>query len=90
MLLTDAMAAQRHNIALSLDAAPRAFRPGIMTAATVAFGGTFVPDTTGRNGGSHMAEVSLLGISHMGHTTDECIANWIKAVLRSASAMVTA
>ncbi|WP_299146006.1 hypothetical protein [uncultured Tateyamaria sp.] len=90
MSLTHAIAEQRVNLAVSLECAPAEFRTEILKTAVVAFGGTFVPAATGGRHGSHLAEVNLLGISHMGNSTEECTANWIKAVFRTAQDEVAA
>lgn len=81
---------QRLNLAISLEVAPPEFRANIAQQAVIAFGGTFVPASTGGRFGSHLAEINLLGISHMGNTSEECLANWIKAVLRTTSPEVAA
>lgn len=46
-------------------------------------GGTLVPAMPGGNWGPHYAEISVLGISHTGDTTEAAIANWIKAAMRT-------
>ncbi len=55
----------------------------VIEAAVVAHAGTFVPAMSGGNWGPHLAELSLLGISHSGDTTEAAVANWIKAALRT-------
>ncbi len=45
--------------------------------------GSLVPAMSGGNWGPHYAEISLLGISHTGDTTEAAVANWIKAALRT-------
>jgi hypothetical protein len=52
-------------------------------AAVISHAGSFVPAMSGGNWGPHYAELSLLGISHTGDTTEAAVANWIKAALRS-------
>lgn len=51
--------------------------------AVIQHGGTFVPAMASGNWGPHYAELSLLGISHTGDTTEAAVANWIKAALRT-------
>ncbi len=59
-------------------------------AAVIDQGGTLVPAMSGGNWGPHYAELSLLGISHTGDTTEAAVANWIKAALRAEIGMVAA
>ena len=55
----------------------------VIEAAVVAHAGSLVPANSGGNWGPHYAELSLLGISHTGDTTEAAVANWIKAALRA-------
>lgn len=88
--LPSAVARQRVDIATVLEPLDSATRAEIMTHEIITHGGTFIPSCDDSTWGPHFAEVSLLGISHTGNSTDECIANWIKAVLRSAQYEVAA
>lgn len=60
-----------------------AARIAVIDAAVIDQGGTLVPAMPIGNWGPHYAEISLLGISHTGDTTEAAVANWIKAALRA-------
>lgn len=75
----------RIDVATTLEVIDTAQRMTAVEAAVIEYGGTFVPPAKpGAAGtwGPHYAELSLLGVSHHGATSSECIAQWIKAVFR--------
>lgn len=82
--LTNQVLDTRLDIALTLERAENPQRLTIIEAAVVAYGGSLIPAAAHSNWGPHFAELSLLGVSHTGTSTYECIANWIKAVIRTA------
>ena len=84
MPLQNAIDKQRLDIATALETSTIEERETIAQAAVIDFGGTFVPAATGGRFGPQLAEINLLGVSHLGNTTEECVANWIKAVFRTA------
>lgn len=55
----------------------------LIEAAVINHAGSLVPAMSGGNWGPHYAELSLLGISHTGDTTEAAVASWIKAALRA-------
>jgi len=74
-----------HAAALAHALAPMPWPKRLRTieATVIAQAGSFVPANSGGNWGPHYAEISLLGISHTGDTTEAAVANWIKAALRT-------
>ena len=82
----DRIHAARLELALELEAMPRAQRIEAMQASRIETGGTIIPAGNG-NWGPHFAEIDNLGVSHQGAELDEAIAHWIRAVLRIETAM---
>ncbi|ETX26506.1 hypothetical protein [Roseivivax isoporae] len=82
---TGALTAWREDLAAELEPLAHPARRIMMEAAVVASGGMWIaPGAT--NWGPHFAELSVGGVHASGNDLDECIAAWIKAVLRAARA----
>ncbi|ETX26614.1 hypothetical protein [Roseivivax isoporae] len=82
---TGALTAWREDLAAELEPLAHPARRIMMEAAVVNSGGMWIaPGKT--NWGPHFAELSVGGVHASGNDLDECIAAWIKAVLRAARA----
>ncbi|ETX26691.1 hypothetical protein [Roseivivax isoporae] len=80
-----ALAAWREDLAAELEPLAHPARRIMMETAVVNSGGMWIaPGAT--TWGPHFAELSVGGVHASGNDLDECIAAWIKAVLRAARA----
>lgn len=81
----NALLQARIDLATDLEALPSADARVAMTHATVEqTGGSFIPPCTCPPWGSHMAELSMLGVSHTGEDEPAAVSGWIKSVTRMA------
>ncbi|MGV6848579.1 MAG: hypothetical protein ACWA5A_09390 [Marinibacterium sp.] len=77
-----ALDALRRNVATELEVTPTPLRQTVVEGLCLDTGGSLTAPGPGY--GSHMAELSLLGVATRGNTIEHAIASWIRAVVRMA------
>lgn len=80
-----AQAAQRRRLAADLRSLPNPERIQRVKELCIDTGGNLILPQSDTNWGPVYAELSLLGLYHMGEDTDAVIANWIKAAERTTA-----